>query len=437
MLKYFISSTELLLAAALVTGLITSFAKLAYGKKGMIFTWCAAGIGTVGAAVMCYMKNTTSKIDTSLWNFRTFAVSLCGLILFFISYGIGSLTGKKSSSKKEGSSRTAAILEYIQLVLISIVCAAALFYSLPDLFGYPYTILLTEKTVLSTGFLFKLIGVIFGMILVFLSGLAVYKLSLRLGKKYSMLFTSLVLIVNGIRQITVCLSTMLTKRMIISGVTVSREFYKKLFNIAKFTKNNENVFTYAVLAVIAVMPVIMIVRSLRQNEPYRNPAEKRKIRFKWKVGRRWAVLSVCCIAMITANMTGIKALANRTVELSPIEECRIEDGNCVVTFEQVADGHLHRFAYTTESGVQIRFIIIKKPDSSSYGIGLDACDICGETGYYEKDGMVVCKLCDVVMNIRTIGFKGGCNPIVIPYNIENGSIKVPIDGLLEYEKEFK
>ncbi|HAG13036.1 MAG TPA: hypothetical protein DCG49_04150, partial [Ruminococcus sp.] len=37
----------------------------------------------------------------------------------------------------------------------------------------------------------------------------------------------------------------------------------------------------------------------------------------------------------------------------------------------------------------------------------------------------------------TIGFKGGCNPIVIPYKIENGQILIPAEGLLEYEKEFK
>ena len=81
--------------------------------------------------------------------------------------------------------------------------------------------------------------------------------------------------------------------------------------------------------------------------------------------------------------------------------------------------------------------LIKKPNSSAYGIGLDACDVCGETGYYEKNGQVVCNLCDVVMNISTIGFKGGCNPIVIPYEVNNGQIIVPISGLLEYEREFK
>ena len=108
-----------------------------------------------------------------------------------------------------------------------------------------------------------------------------------------------------------------------------------------------------------------------------------------------------------------------------------------VPFAKVSDGHLHRFGYTTDDGVTIRFIVIQKPNSSAYGVGLDACDICGETGYYEKNGQVVCNLCDVVMNINTIGFKGGCNPIVIPYEIHDGNIVVPVDGLVEYESEFK
>ena len=65
------------------------------------------------------------------------------------------------------------------------------------------------------------------------------------------------------------------------------------------------------------------------------------------------------------------------------------------------------------------------------------CEVCGNAGYYENNGRVICKRCDVVMNINTIGFKGGCNPIVIPYEVNNGQIIVPISGLLEYEREFK
>ena len=33
----------------------------------------------------------------------------------------------------------------------------------------------------------------------------------------------------------------------------------------------------------------------------------------------------------------------------------------------------------------VRYIGILK-GGNSYGVGLDACEICGPTGYYEKDG---------------------------------------------------
>ena len=149
------------------------------------------------------------------------------------------------------------------------------------------------------------------------------------------------------------------------------------------------------------------------------------------------MLSMLCTAMMLVSIFVIEPYTNKPVVLSPVENSRVQDGNVYVTFEQVEDGHLHRFEYKTPNGKHVRFIIIKKPNSQSYGIGLDACDICGETGYYERDGQVVCKLCDVVMNINTIGFKGGCNPIVVPYSIENGNIVLPVTGLIEHENEFK
>jgi uncharacterized membrane protein len=186
-----------------------------------------------------------------------------------------------------------------------------------------------------------------------------------------------------------------------------------------------------------VLAVLLFEKSFKVNEPYENRAQHRKIIAKWRIYRRWSVVVAVCFVMVIFSMTGLKALTSKVVELSPIEDTVIKDDAVYVSFDQVSDGHLHRFGYTTEDGTTIRFIVIKKPDSSSYGIGLDACDICGETGYYEKNDQVVCNLCDVVMNINTIGFKGGCNPIIIDYSISDGNIIVPIEGLVEYESEFK
>ena len=113
-----------------------------------------------------------------------------------------------------------------------------------------------------------------------------------------------------------------------------------------------------------------------------------------------------------------------------------EAGVVLVPMETVSDGHLHRFEYKTDKNINVRWIVVKKPGSASFGVGLDACDICGETGYYERNGQVVCSLCDVVMNVNTIGFKGGCNPIVIDYSVENGYIIVPTATLVEHQDEF-
>ncbi|MBR1591557.1 MAG: DUF2318 domain-containing protein [Ruminococcus sp.] len=422
MLKYFVDTTEALITAAVISGLVMGYAKASNGKKGGVTVLIGIICGIIGAGIMAYMKNATKKIDTSLWNLRNFSVSLVSLVIFFIFVII-------SAVLKKNKPKAADIISYSSCILLSLITASALFYSLPDIFTYPYSILLVEKSVLSTTFILKFIGILLGIIFVFLMGLALNRGSERTGRNIALAVMSMALCINAARQLSVCLRVMLTKRMI--------EKTDLLFEIAKFSSNNERLFIYGGLAAGFVVPVVLLIKSLNVREPYSNPAEHRKIRRKWIISKHWAAFASVCIAFSLVDITAMKAAANKVVELSPVEDAQVVGDSVYVTFEQVADGHLHRFGYTTDNGVQIRFIVIKKPNSSSYGIGLDACDICGETGYYEKDGQVVCKLCDVVMNINTIGFKGGCNPIVISYTIDNGNIIVPIEGLLEYEHEFK
>ena len=71
------------------------------------------------------------------------------------------------------------------------------------------------------------------------------------------------------------------------------------------------------------------------------------------------------------------------------------------------------------------------------GVGFDACEVCGNAGYYERGSQVVCKRCDVVMNINTIGFKGGCNPIPLAYEVGDGNLVFRLEDLLAGEKEFR
>ncbi|HAG14892.1 MAG TPA: hypothetical protein DCG49_13685, partial [Ruminococcus sp.] len=391
MLKYFVDTTELLLMAGLLIGIMFGFVSRVYGaKKGTLPLLICSAAGLVGSVVMAYLKNATSKIDTSLWNLRIFAVSLCAMVLFFVFSGIGIKVKK--------------LMPQLASVMLGVIAGGLLMQLLPDVFTYPYTILLTEKSALASAFLLKCCGILFGLLLVFLAGLAVGKIVLRLSVPQACWIMCLALLANGMRHGANSIRIMQTKRILI---TPDFPLYHQCFNIIKFTSNHAGTFTFLMMLVAAAAPVLLLIRSLHVKEPYSNPAEHRKIRKKWLVNRRWACFSLICAGFSVLTLTAFKSIVNRPVDLAPIEDCKIEDDVMHIPFEQVADGHMHRFAYTTESGTQIRVIIIKKPNSSAYGIGLDACDICGETGYYEKDGQVVCKLCDVVMNINTIGFKGG------------------------------
>ncbi|MBQ9685636.1 MAG: DUF2318 domain-containing protein, partial [Oscillospiraceae bacterium] len=276
-------------------------------------------------------------------------------------------------------------------------------------------------------------GFVLGLIYALIAFFAARFVALRAAAKPAAALTVAALSVNAVQQICKTLQTMLTRRMISTKSPV----YKPLFRMVKFTSNHSNLFIYLALAAVLLLAVILWLDSRKVTKPYDNPAQLRRLKADLRLNRRWAYVLLAVLVLMVLNLTAFTAITNRTVELSPAEECVIQDDNIYVSLAQVEDGHLHRFAYVTPGGVETRFIVIKKPNSSAYGIGLDACDICGETGYYERDGQVVCKLCDVVMNINTIGFKGGCNPIPIDYKVADGYIIVPVSTMVEHEKDFR
>ncbi len=419
MLTYLILTTKALIMAAVTSGTIVGSAKIESEKRNRLTVWFAALAGLVFSFVTATLRNTTSLIDSAILNGWIYAVSLVTFLLYLIFISVKPLRCAKNRLLKE-----------IPYLLLSVLIFTVIAYAAPDVWAFPYQVLLSEKTVISTDFLVAMIGVILGVILAVLIFLSVEKSICRLSRRASVFFLIAELTLNAALRLAGLLSVFFQKKVIKSNHT--------LFTYTVFVKNHTNWFIFISLAVAVLAAVMLWILSFKQKEAYRNPAEHRKIRAKWRNIRRWAAsVAVSAVAGVLV-LTVVEKINSTDVTLSPIEEVSGQDDeNVYVGFDLVSDGHLHRFAYETEKGIKIRFIVIKKPNSSSYGIGLDACDVCGETGYYEKDGQVVCNLCDVVMNISTIGFKGGCNPIVIPYEIDNGQIVVPISGLMEYESEFK
>ena len=415
-LKYIVSVTEELLLTAVLSGMLFAYADKMWGKRGRCVLGWACGVGWVLTAVFAYFKKNTRLIDNGLWNLRFIGVYAVGLALFLLlmlPFLRRLLKGRADVAQELGA-------------VLMLVSATAYYGN--DPLTDPNTIMLSVKSVVSTDFFFRIVGWVSALILMFLLACAVCKVLLSLDEVHVVSAAVIGSVFVGLVLGGFALRAMLTRRIIGQN--------KTLFKIAIFVSNNGLLFGCIMGALALAYTGILIVRSLHVQEPYDNPAQHRKIRARWRSRRRWCAVAAACLLCSLLNVTVVKAYESREVELSPSEEFELGNDGCYIPLVQVEDGHLHRFTYESPDGTGIRFIVIKKPGGSSYGIGLDACDICGETGYYERDGQVVCKLCDVVMNIQTIGFKGGCNPIVIDYSIKDGYIIVPFDTLLEHEAIF-
>lgn len=413
MLKYFALSTRQLLPMMLLVALMFSYMKVILGDLGKRFQYISVAIGLLSAVIMTIAKNATNKVDTSIWNLRIYIVTYSAFILFVIFTAL--------LKKRIGKILAACTFTLISIVLI--------LYFAPPYLEDPYIVFFSEQSMLNTNFLYSIIGMLFGLALSFVFGLAVYKGAIKLERGKVLAFTVIIVLLNMVHQLTDSFSIMLARRIIKSNHII--------FVIVKYSSNYAIIFDILMIAVCLIIPFILFGKSRNVNEPYDNPAQHRKIKAKWRNIKRWSKTVLVCVVMSVLTITAIAKYADQEIELSPIEDTEITNDSVIVPFDKVKDGHLHRFGYKTENGKTVRFIVIKKPNSNAYGIGLDACDICGETGYYEKDGQVVCNLCNVVMNINTIGFKGGCNPIVIDYKISDGKIIVPIAELVKHEDIFK
>lgn len=415
MLKYLVQVTGDLLSTGILLGLAFAFAQVMWSKTGKRSVYIGLLAGLVLAAAMAFMKTTTNIVDTPLWNTRIAVMTAVAFVVLAV-FCIPPIR-----------SRLGRVADIIGNVGMAAFVAFRLFFNLPVVIAYPANFTTQGNGLASTEFLFRFIGLVLGIVLIIVVVVSVAKVARAVGGR-----SSGALFFVGALALT-CSEVMTGLQAMMVRYVIGRTAFT--FNLVKH--DDSPLFMYLMVALAAIAVVIIIVRSMRVNEPYDNPAQRRKIRAKWRSRRRWSAAVLVCLILAACNLTVVDAYASREVELSPSEDCEMRADAMYIPFEQVEDGSLHRFTYTTDSGRGVRFIVIKKPNSQAYGIGLDACEICGETGYYERNGQVVCKLCDVVMNINTIGFKGGCNPIPIDYRIENGYIIVPYETLIEHESIFK
>jgi uncharacterized membrane protein len=429
MLRYLVQVVENLLATGILTALL--FAAVERVEEGETARrgrrralWgCAAGAGA--ALVLAVLRRTTALVGRGLVNLwvLSFAVVFGVLYVLFL-WGLPQKPLRKILFLKNRPALAGAVPGYICALLL----AALLFYALPAIFLYPTEFALAGESVFTTDFLFKFAGFTAGLLTVVLTVLALYKTGGAMPGTLLRALLTAALLVNICNQLILIVQFLLARRMI--------PMIRWLFRLIVVAAEHKVFFLYGFMGLGFLLPLTVFAGSFKPLPACNNPAEHRKFRFLRRVNRRRCLTVAAGFALSIFLFTFVKSYIEREVVLSPAEPMTLAGDEIIIPISQVDDGRLHRFAYNASDNTEVRFIVIKK-NAAAYGVGLDACDICGATGYYERKDGIICRLCDVVMNKSTIGFKGGCNPVPLAYSMRDGSMIVKIVDLENEKKRFQ
>ena len=430
MLQQMSEATLTLLLTMLALGAVIRFMPAAgrgrRGKKARsVAVWAGIGLGMVSSLALTIINVEAPKsVNRQTVGLFTLPVAIVLAVLFLALIAVRSrrvrslLPGDADDEARAASSMETAVSgDTLVRIVGALYIAAALFRAVPTAMNQAVMMLSGGVEIYSTPVVLALVGYVLAWVLVCFVAWVSYRLCSWNNRVWPAAFILIALLANHSLMVVRILKA---KRWISTS--------KDIWAVMSWFINNEAVFTIA--AGLALCAVVVLTWLASRSIPTvgANPAEGRLGRARSRLYKSMAGTAalgyLCGALLITVGV----AYGSQEIELSPPESFSVVDDQVSVNLADISDGHLHRYEYTTSGGVKVRFIVIQK-SGSSFGVGLDACEICGPSGYYEKDGKVICKLCEVAMNIATIGFKGGCNPIPIEYKVSNGTLTVPISAL--------
>jgi FTR1 family protein len=263
------------------------------------------------------------------------------------------------------------------------------------------TILFLAAVRLNTTKMMNFAGGLIGLGLAIVFGFLFVKGSIRINLRKFFSITSIILLVVAVQLFISGLHGL-------SEAEVLPASAREMAIIGPIVQNNA--FFYVIILALTGLMLILQRQRPQALAVDANPAERRKALHLARRERMWTrslgALALLSITMITAQFV---YSAGTTPTTTPEQVFKgNEPVNILVS--RVDDGKLHHFEYTTPDGGTVRFILIKL-DSGKIGVALDACQICGDKGYYQQGQQIICRNCTAAINPASIGQSGGCNPI--------------------------
>jgi uncharacterized membrane protein len=416
MLQYLINITDNTFVPAMMMALLSAAiirSTLHHIKKIILFGFV---LGFIAALIYAILKRNTGFAVREYYDL--------GVIIPWVIIAIPLIVAiclQKSTHNRTGK------FFFTMLFVLSIGLISA--QSLPNLMLYPFEFSVGMDSIFNNDYLLKWVGYGFALLIILLTGLFTFRICGRLSTKFIFAITSLSIIIFTIQNSINILQILIVRRFISSQPW--------MMELVIFILGHVNFFIFIFMAIVLCLAIVLYIKSKTTSLMGNNPAQIRKLKAQLRSDRRSALMIVAGTAITAYTVTRARYIFEKGVELTPAEPISPNaDGLIVIPLDKVNDGNLHRYGYQATDGTLVRFIIIKKSDNA-YGVGFDACDICGASGYYQRGDQVVCILCDVVMNIATIGFSGGCNPVPLKYEIINGNMVIRPANLEAEKSRFK
>lgn len=423
MLRLFVAVMPGLLPLTLLTMGLSASLTVGEGRdKPMSARWRLYGlsVGTAAALIFAILRASVVINQRNFINMPALCVA--------VPFDIAAIVVVLRSHKTVENWRTRPLAMHISNAIGACCLAFTVFYALPDVI-LQLTIFVDSSTPpFTSDMLLRALGFVLGIIAAICLSLmarSVRATASAISFKIAIVLSMIILLIQHV--------TSLLQIMQGSILLYIDDFS---FSVLVWLINNNPLMIMAQISVFLIPAVASLIIGFKTAIVGENAAEIRTKRAFKRKSRKSALAALLAAVTVILTLTAGVSIMNIKPTLTPPEPYELHDGVATINFVQISDGHLHRFQYKAKDGTVMRFIIIKK-NGGAYGVGLDACENCGDAGYYEKDGKIICRKCDVAINLATIGFKGGCNPIPFPYKAGHGKITIHTADLDVLSSHFK
>ena len=422
MLKFYIDVINYLAIFAFLLGIITALL-VKYKKLYLnIVVGLVSLVGLSCSVTMTVFKQLyPQKMVKISLQYNRWALAI-GMLFMLVALVLQII---KTLSKSENDKL--CIASAISIIFSTVAIWFLGFTIIPQVYAMTKEFVAFGEDSFGTQSLLRLGGYLLGFLTIFLIALSVQKVYFRLKPCLAKIFALAIFLVGSVDFFLRGVSALARLRFLKS----SNPF---VFNVMVLEDKSTIYITILFAIAACIFSFLLFKDSRKIVGTFKNNALLRLEKARLKNNKHWisrlaffSILSVFLITVVHSHIT-------KPVALTPPQPYQEEGNMIIIPLTDVDDGHLHRFSYIATGGNNVRFIVVKKPKGGSYGLGLDACDICGVAGYFERNDEIVCKRCDVVMNKSTIGFKGGCNPVPFEYEIKDKKIYID-KATLEKEKD--